>query len=44
MYMKKRGMKRNREGGVVLNLTSKTTVAMNKVMITLCFIYYGDGP
>ncbi|CAN7076972.1 unnamed protein product [Brassica oleracea var. botrytis] len=33
MYMKKRGMKRNREGGVVLNLTSKTTVAMNKVCI-----------
>ncbi|KAH0866848.1 hypothetical protein HID58_073870 [Brassica napus] len=38
MYMKKRGMKRNREGGGVLNLTSTTTVAMNKVVdeITVC--------
>ncbi|CAF1924442.1 unnamed protein product [Brassica napus] len=30
MYMMKHGMKRNRRGGGVLNLTSTTTVAMNK--------------
>ena len=45
MYMKKHGMERNRGGGGgVLNLTSTTTFAMNKVMIALCFIYYFDGP
>ncbi|KAF3520336.1 hypothetical protein DY000_02063143 [Brassica cretica] len=32
MYMKKHGMKKNRGGGGVLNLTSTTTVAMNKVV------------